>query len=140
MQMNKQGTLSIRMYSPSTRGTEVATTEGWWLLCKVPECSVPKTKMTAPRLMHALLIYRPTLCISIMFMTSLNDITIVCFPLLAGKALHMYRRAMPVCLCNRWHPGRLFSTATHEPSRQFRIPNFEPVTYIHPKDHDTRVL
>ena len=31
------------MYSHSMRGTEVAATEGWWLLSKLPECSAPKT-------------------------------------------------------------------------------------------------
>ena len=118
----------VRMYSHSMRGTKVTATAGWWLLSKLPECSAPKTQMTALRLVHALLIYSPTLCISIMFVTSLNDITIICFPLLAGKALHMCRRAMPVCLCTHWHPHWLFSTATHEPFCQFHIPYFEPVT------------
>ena len=48
---------SVRMYSHSTRGTEVATTEGQWLFSKLPECSAPKTQTTAPRLVHTLLIY-----------------------------------------------------------------------------------
>ena len=30
------------MYSHSTRGNEVAATEGWWLLSMLPECVAPK--------------------------------------------------------------------------------------------------
>ena len=59
-----------RMYSSSMRGTEVAATEGQWLHSKLPECSAPKTEMTALRLMCTLLIYPCMLCISIMFMMS----------------------------------------------------------------------
>ena len=55
--MNKQGTLPVWLYPHSKRDTEVAATEGRWLLCKLPECSAPKTQMTAPRLMCTLLIY-----------------------------------------------------------------------------------
>ena len=64
----------VGMYSLSMRGTEVAMTEGWWLLSKLPECSAPKTKMIASRLMHASLIYPPTLCISVAFMTHHNHL------------------------------------------------------------------
>ena len=39
------------------RGTEVAMTEGRWLLSELPECSAPKTQMIALRLMHTHLIY-----------------------------------------------------------------------------------
>ena len=118
----------VRMYSCSMRSTEVSMTEGQWLLSKLPECSAPKTQMIASRLMHALFIYPPALCINIMFVTSLIDVTIICFPLPAGKTLHMCRRATPVCLCTHWCPHLLFSTATHEPFCQFYIPNFKPVT------------
>ena len=69
----------------------------------------------------------PTLCVSITFEMSLNDVMIICFHLLVGKTLHMCRRAMPVCLHSHQH----FSTATHEPFHQFHIPNFESVTYIY---------
>ena len=130
MQMNKQGTLSCRNILLLHKSTKVAVIEGRWLLNKLPECLSPKTQMTASRLVHTLLIYPHTLYISIMFMTSLNDVTIICFPLLVGKGLHMCRRAMPVCLCTHHHPHQLFSTAMHEPSHQFCILNFEPVTYI----------
>ena len=75
----------VGMYSCSMRGTKVATTEGQWFLITLPECSAPKTQTIALRLVHGLLIYPPTLCISITFMTSLNDIMIVCFPSLGGK-------------------------------------------------------
>ena len=113
------------------RGNEVAATEGWWLLSKLPECSAPKTQMIASNLMHALLIYPPPLCISIMLVTSLNDITIICFPFLVGKALHMCRRAALAHLHICWHPHQLilvFPTAMHGPYCQFHIPNFQPVT------------
>ena len=116
------------MYSHSTRGTKVAMTEGQRLFSKLPECSAPKTQMIASRLMHTLLIYPLTLCVSITFVTSLNDVTIVCFPFLAGKALHMPRRAMTVHLYTLQHPHQLFPTAVHGPSHQFCIPNSEPVT------------
>ena len=53
---------------------------------------------------------------------------IVCFPLSVGKALHMCRRAVLVCLHPRQHPHQLFSTVMHELSHQFHILNFKPVT------------
>ena len=115
---------------PQSGGWLQMAAKGWWILSKLPEYSAPKTQTTAPRFMHTLLIYPPTLCISITFMTSLNDIMIVHFPLSMGKALHMCRTAMPVHLHIHQHLCQLFSTATHEPSHQFCIPNFEPVTHI----------
>ena len=50
----------------------------------------------------------PTLCISIMFVTSLNDVTIICFPFVAGKALHMHRRAAMVHLHTAGIPANCF--------------------------------
>ena len=50
----------------------------------------------------------PTLCISITFVMSLNDVMIVCSPLLAGKTLHMCRRAILVCLFTCQYPHQLF--------------------------------
>ena len=50
----------------------------------------------------------PTLHISITFVTSLNDITIICLSLSAGKALHMHRRITMVHLHTHWHPCQLF--------------------------------
>ena len=76
-------------------------------------------------------LYTPTLCVSIMFMTSLNDVTIVCFLLLVGKALPMHRTGMLVHLCTHWYPCQLFPMAAHEPSHQFRILNFKPLTCIY---------
>ena len=75
----------VGMYSCSMRGTKVAATEGQWLLNKLPECSAPNTQTIALRLMHTLLIYPPTLCISITFVTSLNDVIIICFPSFSRK-------------------------------------------------------
>ena len=121
------------MYSPSIRGTEVAMTEGQWLLTKLPECSAPKTQMMASRLMHTLLIYPTTLCISIMFMTSLNYVMIICFPLPVGKTLCMHRGALPTCLHTCQHPHQTNLTvpiATHELTCKSHILNFKPVTYI----------
>ena len=80
----------------------------------------------------------PFLCISITFVTSLNDVTIVCFPLLVGKTLCMCRRAMQAHLHICWHPCWLISavpTAMHGPACQFHIPNFEPVTHTHTHTH-----
>ena len=124
----------VGKHSCSTRGTEVATTEGWWLLGKLPECSAPKTQTIVSRLMHVLPIYLPTLCISIMFMMSLNDVMIVCFPPLAGQTLCICRRATPAHLHIFWHSHQLisvFPTATHRSSHLFHIPNSEPVTYTY---------
>ena len=115
------------------RGTKVAVTEGQWLLSKSPECSAPKNPDNCLKA-HACSPYiPPTLCISITFVMSLNDVMIVCFPLSLGKTLHMHRRAMLAHLCIHQHPHQpisMFPTATHGPSHQFSIPNFEPVTYI----------
>ena len=120
----------VRMYSPSIRGHEVAMTEGQWLLSKLPECSAPKNPHDSPEA-HACSPYiPPTLYVSITFVMSLNDVMIICFPLSVGKALHMCRRAMPVCLHTHQHPHQLFSTAMHEPAPQFHIPNLQPVTLI----------
>ena len=41
------------------RGTEVAMTEGWWLLSRLPECSAPKTQTIALRLVGMLSLYTP---------------------------------------------------------------------------------
>ena len=49
---------SSRIYSCSTRGTDIARVEGQWLN-KGPNHSVPETKMTALRLELAFLIYFP---------------------------------------------------------------------------------
>ena len=123
----------VWMHSHSMRGTKVAATKGWWLPSRLPECSAPKTQIIASRLMHILLIYPLPLCISIILVMSLNDVTIICFPFLVGKALHMHRRAEPACLHIHQHPCQpilVFPAAMHGPHHQFCIPNFEPVTYI----------
>ena len=135
------------MYSHSTRGTEVATTEGQWLLSKLPEYVTHKNPGNSPKA-HA-----PTLCISIMFVMSLNDITIICFPLLVGNpcacagepcwlactptsippsssSTGMHRPEPCWLACTpAGTPPNCSSTAMHGPSCQFRIPNFEPVTH-----------
>ena len=65
-----------------------------------------------------------------MFVTSLNDVTIVCFPLPVGKpCTYTGEPCQLACIPASIPPGRV-STAMHGPSRQFRIPNFDPVTYI----------
>ena len=119
------------MYSCSMRGTEVAVAEGLWLLSKLPECSAPKNSDDSLEAhVHSPHI-PPTLCISIMFIMSLNDVTIICFFLLAGKTLHACRRAMLAHLhiCQHPHqPISMFPTATHRPAHQFHILNFKPVT------------
>ena len=128
MQLNKQEHFPVRMYSHSMRGTKVAATEAWWLLSRLPECSAPKTPDDSLKACACSPYIPPTLCISITFVMSLNDIAIVCFPLPAGKC----------CICTG-EPCQLvcapagvrpicFSTATHGPSHQFHIPNFKPVT------------
>ena len=75
-----------RMYSYSTKGTQVTTTEGWWLPNKLPECSAPKNWDNSLKTHLCCPYIPPTLCISITFVTSLNDVMIVCFPLPVGKS------------------------------------------------------
>ena len=110
------------------RGTKVAATEGQWLLSKLPECSAPKTPDNSPEA-HACSPYiPPTLCISITFVTSLNDITIICFPLPVGKPCTCAGEpCWLTCTPASILPG-CSSTAMYGPSHQFCIPNFEPVT------------
>ena len=110
------------MYSHSTRGTEVALTEGWWLLTRYIRCTAAKNLDNSLELMCASPYILPTLCVSIMTVTSLNDVMIVCFPLPAGKASCMDSRVMPTHLCICQHPCQTNLTvpiATHEPTRQF---------------------
>ena len=61
MQMNKQGTLSCRNVLSARHESHQSscTTEGWWLLSKLPECSAPETQMIASRPMCMLSLYTP---------------------------------------------------------------------------------
>ena len=52
------------MYSHSMRGNEVATTEGWWLLSKLPECVAPKNQDDSLELMCTSPYILPNLYIS----------------------------------------------------------------------------
>ena len=121
----------VGMYSHSMRGTKVAMTEGQWLFSKLPECSAPKTQMTAPRLMHALLIYPPTQCGK----HNICDIIKWChnclLPSFSEKTMHMCRGALLAVLSTHQCPYQMNLTnpiATHKPACQFHIPNFKPVT------------
>ena len=118
------------MYSHCMRGTEVATAEGQWLLSKLPECSAPKTPDDSPGAhVHSPYI-PPTLHISITFVMSLNDITIICFPLLAGKPCTCTGELHQLACAPTGIPPCCSSTAMHRQSHQFHILNSEPVTYI----------
>ena len=75
----------LKMYSHSSRGTKVAATEGQWLLSKWLECTAAKNPDDNLKLMCTFPYILPTLYISITVVTSLNDVTIVCYPLLVGK-------------------------------------------------------
>ena len=73
----------------------------------------------------------PILYISITTVMSLIDIMSICFPLLAGKTLHMHSRIMLAHICICQHPHQSNPTiliATHEPTHQFHILISEPVT------------
>ena len=108
MQMNKQGTLSCknvlslheRHWSGHNRGLVASQQDTRMFSSKNPDKSL-KTHVHCPYM-------PPTLCISIVFMTSLSDIMIVCFPLPEGKTLHMHRRTMLGPLHTHWHPHWLF--------------------------------
>ena len=52
------------MYFHSARGTKVATTEGQWLLSKLPECSAAKNPNNSLKLMCASPYILPTLYIN----------------------------------------------------------------------------
>ena len=129
MPLNKQGTLSCknvvslheRHRSSHNRGS-VASQQVTKMF------SYQKPQMIASRLMCTLLIYPTTLCVSIIFLMSLNDVTIVCFLLLVGKPCTCTGEPCQLTCAPTGIPPSCFSTATHGPSDQFRIPNFKPVT------------
>ena len=85
MQMNKQGTLSCknvlslheRHQSGCNRGSVAFQQVTRMFSSKNPDDSL-EAYVCSPYI-------PPTLCISITFVTSLNDVMIVCFPLLVGK-------------------------------------------------------
>ena len=132
MQLSKH--FPVRMYSYSLGGTKVATTEGQWLLIKWLECTAAKHPDNSLKLVCASPYILPTLYVSIMTVTSLNYVMIVCFPLSVGKTLCMHSRVMPTCLCICWHPCQpilTFLILTHELAHQFHIPISKSVTYIY---------
>ena len=108
VQRNKHGTLSCknvlslhkRHWSSCNRGLVASQQVTRMFSSKNPDNHL-KGHVCSPYI-------PPTLCISITFMTSLNDITIICFPLPVGKTLCMCRRAMPAYLHTHWHPCQLF--------------------------------
>ena len=119
---------STGIYSCSTRGTDTAKAEDWWPPSNWPNYSVPETQMTAPRLLHAFLLYPIPKCMSWAIMTSLNYVRIVCSPISVWKALHMFREIARIHLHLCQHPHWLFSSTTQEPCHVFHNPNFETVT------------
>ena len=133
MQMNKQGTLSCknvlslhkRHWSSHNRELVASQQVTRMFSSKNPDDSL-KAHVHSPYI-------PPTLCISITFMTSLNDIMIVCFPLLGGKK-HCTCAAKPCWLtcAPTWIPTSCFSTATHEPSTSIPYPKFPSLWYSPP--------
>ena len=95
---------SFRIYSCSMRGTNIAGVGGWWLN-KGPNCSVPETQMTAPRLELAFLIYYPPPMAWEITMTSFDDVTIICSTFSVGKPLCMHRGNVTIRLhiCRHHH-------------------------------------
>ena len=87
-QINKVNS-SSRLYSCSTRGTNIARVEGQWPNNR-PNHSVPETQMTAPKLELAFLIYFPAPVTWTITVTSLDAITIICPTFSMGK---------PLCMC-----------------------------------------
>ena len=131
MQINKQGTLCYmnvlslheRHQSSHSRGSVASQQVTRMFSSKHPD-DRPKARVYSPYI-------PPTLCISITLVMSLNDITIICFPLPVRKTLCMHRKAMLICLCTCQHPHWLFFYSYAQTSCQFHIPNFEPVTHTH---------
>ena len=92
-----KGHFPVRLYSHSSRGTEVAMTEGRWLLKRSVGCTAAKkSQMISLKLVCAPPYIPPTFYVSITTETSLNDVTIICFPLLMGNTLRS--RVMLTCL------------------------------------------
>ena len=119
------------LYSCSTRGTDIARVEGWWLIDR-PKCSMPETQTTAPRLELAFLIYFP----------SPNSMRDDCGVILwhhncllysfGGKTTaHAWRKChhssvyLPALL-----PKSPVTITTPEPYYLFLVPNLMPVTYV----------
>ena len=88
---------SSRMYFCSMRGTDIARVEGQWLN-KGPNCSVPETQMTAPRLELTFLICFPLQIAWEITVTSFYDVIIICSTLSVGKPLLMCRGNAIICL------------------------------------------
>ena len=86
--INKENSSSW-IYSCSTRGTNIARVEGWWV--NRPRHSVAETQMTAPKPKQALLIYFPPQIAWAIIVTSSSDVTIICSNLSAGKPLCMHK-------------------------------------------------
>ena len=55
---------STGIYSCSMRDTNITEVEGWWPLSNWPNHLVPETQTTAPRLLHAFLLYPISGCTS----------------------------------------------------------------------------
>ena len=134
-QMNKQGTLSCqnvlsfheRHQSSCNRGSVASQQVTRMFSSKNPDDSLEGH-------VHSLYI-PPPLCISIMFVTSLNDIMIVCFPFPVENHAHV-QKSYDSSLCTCQHPywtNLTVPIATHKLTCQFHIPTFEPVTYVKDK-------
>ena len=114
----------VRMYSHFMRGTNVGTTEGRWLLSKLPECSSPKTPDNSlEAYMHS-----PYISPYLTHKHNNCDVMIICSSLLVGKPCTCTREPHPLAHAPTSIPPICLSTAMHRPSHQFHIPNFEPVT------------
>ena len=81
---------SSRIYSCSTRCTDIARVEGQWLN-NGPNHSVPEIQSTAPGLVLTFLIYFPFPIAWSITVTSFYDIMIVCSTFSVGKPLCMHR-------------------------------------------------
>ena len=122
----------VRMYSHSTGGTEVAATEGQWLLSKLPECSAPKP----PGNSLEACVHSPYIPSYPMHKHNICDITKwhhdCLLPSSIRKTLHMCRRAMPTCLCTCQCPSQLFFYSYAQTILSILYPKFsKPMTYIY---------
>ena len=126
--MNKQGTLPCknvlslhkRHQSSHDRGSVASQQVTRMFSSKNPDDSL-RAHVCSPYI-------PPALCISITSMMSLNDIMTICFPLPVGKHCTCAGEPCQLTCTPTSTPTSYFSTATHELSHQFHIPNFEPVT------------
>ena len=119
---------STGTYSCSTRGTEIAKGEDQWPPSNWPNHAVPETQMTAPRFLWTFLLYPIPQCTSIMIMTSLNDVRVICSPFQWEKHCACAGELLRFACTSAGIPTNYFLLLCKNLFMFSITPNFEPVT------------